>query len=138
LNGVTIREWSVLRALHADSGHVEGATFSEVHDIGGRLEATGKHWHMEADTVLKAIGQTLVLADPTLATLALRSGRIDVDAEGRTSLMNVWAGGDCTYGGQDLTVEAVEHGKIAAQSIDRALGFLRQGKPFTRVRSTHG
>ena len=30
----------------------------------------------------------------------------------RTSLENVWAGGDCTYGGQDLTVEAVEHGKI--------------------------
>jgi dihydropyrimidine dehydrogenase (NAD+) subunit PreT len=138
LNGVTIREWSVLRALHADNGHLEGATFSEVHDIGGRLEATGKHWHMEADTVLKAIGQTLVLADATLATLALRNGRIDVDSEGRTSHTRVWAGGDCTYGGQDLTVEAVEHGKIAAQSIDRALGFLRQGKPFTRVRSTHG
>ena len=51
-------------------------------------------------------------------------------------MTNVWAGGDCTHGGQDLTVEAVEHGKIAAQSMDRAFGIQRQGKPFTRVRKT--
>ena len=73
--------------------------------------------------MLKAIGQTLVLADPTLQTLVLQGSRIKVDEEGRTSLTNVWAGGDCTYGGQDLTVEAVEHGKIAAQSMDRAFGI---------------
>ncbi len=134
LNGVTIRTWSVLETLDADAGHVEGATFAGVHEVGGRLEATGKRWRIAADTVLKAIGQMLVLADPTLATLKLRGGRIDVDAEGRTSLANVWAGGDCTYGGQDLTVEAVEHGKIAAHSIDRALGMFRAGAPFARVR----
>ncbi|HEX7437699.1 MAG TPA: FAD-dependent oxidoreductase, partial [Caldimonas sp.] len=71
---------------------------------------------------------------PTLTTLALRGGRIEVDAEGRTSLAKVWAGGDCTFGGQDLTVEAVEHGKIAAHSIDRSLGMVRSGAPFERVR----
>ena len=134
LNGVTIREWSVLRALDTGSGHVEGATFAAVQEINGKLEMTGKHWSIEADSVLKAIGQTLVLADPALATLALHGGRIEVDEQGRTSLPKVWAGGDCTYGGRDLTVEAVEHGRIAAQSIDRALGFVRQGKPFSRVR----
>ena len=32
----------------------------------------------------------------------------------------VWAGGDCVARGQDLTVEAVEHGKRAAMSIDAA------------------
>jgi len=133
-NGVTIRTWSVLESLDGESGHVEGATFGGVHEVGGKLEATGKRWRIAADTVLKAIGQTLVLADPRLATLALRGGRIEVDAEGRTSLPRVWAGGDCTYGGQDLTVEAVEHGKIAAHSIDRALGMVRQGAPFGRVR----
>ncbi|HEY4067221.1 MAG TPA: NAD(P)-dependent oxidoreductase [Burkholderiaceae bacterium] len=124
-NGVTIRTWSVLKSLEVSMGHVQGAHFAEVRDVNGRLEVTGKQWELHADTVLKAIGQTLTLADPTLATLALQSGRIAVDAEGRTSLMNVWAGGDCTAGGQDLTVEAVEHGKIAAYSIDRALGFAR-------------
>ncbi|MEO8526865.1 MAG: FAD-dependent oxidoreductase, partial [Caldimonas sp.] len=134
LNGVTIRTWSVLKSLDAASGHVEGATFASVQEVGGKLESTGKHWSIAADTVLKAIGQVLVLADPALTALALRGGRIAVDAEGRTSLSKVWAGGDCTHGGQDLTVEAVEHGKIAAHSIDRALGIARQGKPFARVR----
>jgi dihydropyrimidine dehydrogenase (NAD+) subunit PreT len=134
LNGVTIRTFSVLKSLDHALGQVQGATFSEVREMSGRLEVTGKQWTIEADTVLKAIGQTLVLADPTLQTLVTRSGRIKVDEEGRTSLTNVWAGGDCTWGGQDLTVEAVEHGKIAAQSMDRAFGMLRNGKPFTRVR----
>ena len=134
LNGVTIRTWSVLKSLDAPEGHVAGATFVGVQDIGGKLESTGRHWTIAADTLLKAIGQTLVLVDPMLTTLAVRGGRIEVDAEGRTSHAKVWAGGDCTYGGRDLTVEAVEHGKIAAHSIDRALGIARVGKPFTRLR----
>ena len=134
LNGVTIRTWSALKTLDTSAGHVEGATFASVHEVGGKLEATGKHWSIATDTVLKAIGQTLVLADPTLATLVLRDGRIKVDEEGRTSLTNVWAGGDCTHGGRDLTVEAVEHGKIAAHSIDRAFGIHRNGAAFQRVR----
>ena len=41
--------------------------------------------------------------------------------DGRTSHPKVWAGGDCTFGGRDLTVEAVEHGKRAAISVDRIL-----------------
>jgi glutamate synthase (NADPH/NADH) small chain len=53
--------------------------------------------------------------------LALEGGRITVDAERRTTLPGVWAGGDCVAGGQDLTVSAVEDGKQAALSIDRAL-----------------
>ena len=133
-NGVTIRTWSVLKALDTSLGHVQSASFAEVGDVNGRLEMTGKHWSLDADTVQKAIGQTLVLADPTAATLALKSGRIAVDAEGRTSLPKVWAGGDCTYGGRDLTVEAVEHGKIAAYSIDRALGFVRHEAASRRAR----
>ena len=33
----------------------------------------------------------------------------------------MWAGGDCVYGGEDLTVSAVQDGKLAALSIDRVL-----------------
>ena len=134
LNGVSIREWSVPRALDTGGGALAGISFAEVRELDGRLEATGRHYTLEADTVLKAIGQTLLVADPALGTVALRDGRIAVDADGRTSLPNVWAGGDCTWGGRDLTVEAVEHGKIAAHAIDRALGFVRPGRPFDRVR----
>ena len=136
LNGVTIRTWSVLKALDVSAGAVTGATFATMREADGRLQETGETWSTPVDTVFKAIGQTLVLADPTLATLRLRSGRIEVDAEGRTSLPGVWAGGDCTFGGQDLTVEAVEHGKIAAHSIDRALAKSPRVAPFTRVRRT--
>ena len=39
--------------------------------------------------------------------VALAGGKIAVDAEGRTSLEKVWAGGDCATGGDDLTVTAV-------------------------------
>jgi len=51
----------------------------------------------------------------------IEAGRIKVDAERRTSMIGVWAGGDCAAGGRDLTVVAVEDGKIAAESINRAL-----------------
>ena len=72
--------------------------------------------------VLTAIGQVLVpTAFGGADVLALAGGRIVVDAERRTSLAGVWAGGDCVAGGQDLTVAAVEDGKQAALSIDRAL-----------------
>ncbi|MGO7425837.1 dihydropyrimidine dehydrogenase, partial [Rhizobium ruizarguesonis] len=37
------------------------------------------------------------------------------------SLDGVWAGGDCVFGGNDLTVSAVAHGRDAAESITRAL-----------------
>ena len=43
--------------------------------------------------------------------------RIVVDDERKTSLDNVWAGGDCVGGGEDLTVCAVQDGKLAARSI---------------------
>ena len=57
--------------------------------------------------------------------LELEAGRIAVDFERRTSLPDVWAGGDCAAGGRDLTVVAVEDGKQAALSINRALqGFV--------------
>ena len=56
---------------------------------------------------------------------AVESGRIRVDAERRSSLADVWAGGDC-IAGRDLTVVAVQDGKIAAESIDRALAATKE------------
>ena len=63
--------------------------------------------------------------EPNRADLAVKDGRIVVDAERRTSVERVWAGGDCVFGGQDLTVSAVEDGKQAARSIVAALGASR-------------
>ena len=75
--------------------------------------------------MFKAIGQN-VLWDSmgeTADALELERGRIAVDDNRKTSLADVWAGGDCIAGGEDLTVSAVQDGKLAAMDIDR---FLRQ------------
>jgi glutamate synthase (NADPH/NADH) small chain len=43
--------------------------------------------------------------------------RIAVDGALRTSVPGIYAGGDCVAPGQDLTVQAVQHGKLAALAI---------------------
>ena len=53
--------------------------------------------------------------------------RAAVDAEGRTSIPGVWAGGDCAFGGQDLTVSAVAMGRDAAESINLSLAAAAAG-----------
>jgi len=118
-NGVSIRPHCVPKLVQAADGAVRSVTLAAVREQDGRLVETGETWQIDVDMVFTAIGQTL--ESRPLAGIALEHGRIRVDAEGRTSLGGIWAGGDCTYGGRDLTVEGVEHGKIAAHSIDRAL-----------------
>lgn len=88
-------------------------------DEAGRLVGTGERFTVAADMVLKAIGQTLVTAGIDREILALDGERIAVDDERRTSLAGVWAGGDCAATGLDLTVQAVQDGKLAASSMDR-------------------
>ena len=90
---------------------------------GGRLEGTGQTFVLDADVVFKAIGQKVLwerLAE-TAEIVEVKQDRIVVDEERRTSLPGVWAGGDCVHGGADLTVSAVQDGKLAALSIDRFL-----------------
>jgi glutamate synthase (NADPH/NADH) small chain len=124
-NGVRIRHWAKpLRALGA-GGRLRAVEF-EYTAVGeqNRLEGTGERFELAADQLFKAIGQTFVpdpLRDGAQQPLDLRSGRIVVDAERRTSLPGVFAGGDCVLGGQDLTVQAVQDGKLAAHAIDRYL-----------------
>ena len=79
--------------------------------------------NLPCDQLFKAIGQGFLPAelDGSREVVELQGGRIAVDAERRTSLAGVWAGGDCVAGGKDLTVVAVEDGKQAALSIDRQL-----------------
>jgi dihydropyrimidine dehydrogenase (NAD+) subunit PreT len=116
-NGVTIHHWLAPVEVLGQSGHVSGITFAHQAMVDGKLAPTGETTTLAADTVLKAIGQKL--GNPVLAEagLTLSGGKIATDAEGTTNLKGVWAGGDCRAGGLDLTVEAVEHGKLAAKAI---------------------
>ena len=119
-NGVHIRHWAAPQELLCEDGAVTGMRFAATALRDGQLVETGETFTLEADMVLKAIGQTYV-TEPVGKAIALQGGRIATDAAGRTSLARVWAGGDCRAGGRDLTVEAVEHGKVAALSIHEAL-----------------
>lgn len=110
-SGVMIHHWASPNRLTGDT-HVTGVDFDLAHNDEGM--------HLDADIVFKAIGQRM--DDSGLDALASESGRIAVDARQKTSADRVWAGGDCVVGGDDLTVSAVQHGKIAAIDIDQ---FLR-------------
>ena len=119
-HGVTIHHWLAPDALlgdDANDGHVVGVRFARQAMVGGRLQATGLFETLDADMVFKAIGQKLDSQLLTDCGLSLRDGRVLADDDGRTSLAGLYAGGDCRYGGRDLTVEAVQDGKRAAQAI---------------------
>jgi glutamate synthase (NADPH/NADH) small chain len=122
-DGVRIRHWGRPVRILGES-HVTGVEFEYTRDSAtGSLQGTGEFFTLPADVVFKAIGQALIAGelDGAVPPLRMEGGRIAVDAERRTSLENVWAGGDCVAGGEDLTVVAVQDGKLAALSIDRYL-----------------
>lgn len=123
-NGVIIRHWLQPRALtRNERGEVCGITLDYTAMNDGRLETSGESVTLASDQVFKAIGQMpaeKILAD---AGMTLSRGRISVDEERRTSVPGIWAGGDCIAGGQDLTVAGVQDGKLAAESIHRALSM---------------
>lgn len=104
-------------AASGHSGTVRAVRFARQTLVDGQFVPTGELVTLDADWVLKAIGQQL--GNPVLmqAGLALDGGRLVTDAQGRTNLDGVWAGGDGRAGGLDLTVEAVEHGKQSAHAI---------------------
>ncbi len=92
--------------------------FARTKTEAGQLVETGETFELAADQVLCAIGQRLV--DQPEA-LTIERGKIVVNEVGRTSAAWVWAGGDCTSEGEDLTVTAVAQGRDAAIDIDAAL-----------------
>ncbi len=119
-NGIMIRYWARPVAIHGHD-HVSGVEFERTRlDADGRLVGTGEQFTIYCDTVFKAIGQALDGA-ALVEMPEMRRGKIVVDGDYRTSLDGVWAGGDCVFGGEDLTVTAVQHGKLAAQAIDSSL-----------------
>jgi dihydropyrimidine dehydrogenase (NAD+) subunit PreT len=120
-DGVLIRTFMRPNKLIADAGKLVAVEFEYTREEAGKLVGTGETLVLACDQLFTAIGQIFQSEHTNGDLLALRTGRIVVDGERRTSFEGIWAGGDCVYGGQDLTVAAVEDGKQAALSIDRAL-----------------
>ena len=121
LGGVRIRTWAApLDVLLDELGRVAGMRFEETRMDDGRLVRTGAFIDIAADAVFKAIGQAMAeppAADDLAQSLWQGGERIAVDAALRTRVPGIYAGGDCVAPGQDLTVQAVQHGKLAATAI---------------------
>ena len=111
------------KRLLSDDNHVTAMEFDVMQSQNdGNLMASGENITLKADVVFKAIGQKLVTEGLTENnSLQLEKGRIVVDKHRKTSLTKVWAGGDCVLDGDNLTVSAVQDGKLAAISINETL-----------------
>ena len=123
-NGVLIRTQARPIRIHSLDKQLRAVEFEYTEKgANGQMKGTGETFKIAADQLFKAIGQSL---DPSPLgngdVPELTGGRINVDPNQRTNLPDVWAGGDCTAG-NDLTVIAVQDGKIAAQSINEYLSI---------------
>lgn len=129
-NQVRLMTWAQPDEVLLDGqGQVRGMRFARTRLADGRLVKTGETFELAADAVFKAIGQTFdeaTLSDPLAHSLQRTGDRITVDEHLRTSIPGVYAGGDCTSLGQDLTVQAVQHGKLAAQAIHAQLMLTQE------------
>ncbi|WP_158966674.1 NAD(P)-dependent oxidoreductase [Chachezhania sediminis] len=100
------------------NGRAQEIVLARTETRDGRLAATGETVTLAADQVFRAIGQTLAgLPDG----LKVEAGKIAVTGPGRTGIAGIWAGGDCTAGGEDLTVTSVAQGRDAAMDIHATL-----------------
>ncbi len=113
--GVKIKHWVQPRKVLTKGKTAIGLKCDYTKMDKGKLVPTGETLEIPADMIFKAIGQTAI--NVTGGALALIDGRIKIDAEKRTSVNGIWAGGDCAAGGKDLTVAAVDDGRRAAESI---------------------
>ena len=124
-NQVRLMTWAQPQDVLLDNtGKVRGMRFARTRLENGRLVTTGETFELAADAVFKAIGQTFddaTLSDPLAQALIRVGDRIEVDEQLRTSVPGIYAGGDCTSLGQDLTVQAVQHGKLAAEAMHAQL-----------------
>jgi ferredoxin len=96
----------------------------------------GSEFVVEADTVIKAIGQKPYRDLFGALGVEMDGNLVRADQDMRTSAPGLFAGGDCTNGGATV-VEAVRHGRKAALAIHRALSGsarpARPGKPAPRI-----
>lgn len=129
-NQVRMRTWAQpQQVLLDDAGHVRGMRFEKTAVVNGRLSGTGETFEIAADAIFKAIGQGMdetSISDPLAKTLKRDGDKIHVDDQFRTVLPRIYAGGDCVAPGQDLTVQAVQHGKLAALAIHHDINGLKE------------
>jgi dihydropyrimidine dehydrogenase (NAD+) subunit PreT len=117
-NSTGVEALECVRTRRGDKDHSGRSSFVAV---------SGSEFRLEVEMVVKALGQkrkTEFLA--RIPNLELQDGRVVVDPSTmRTSNPFYFAGGDCVNGGGEV-VDAVAHGKRAAQGIHETLDQSRQ------------
>ena len=98
-------------------GRLTGVVFERMAEGPDGLAPTGERFTLPADQMFRAVGQRLGDANG----LDTVHGKVVTQGSGRTRMDKVWAGGDCSAGGDDLTVTAVAQGRDAAEDIHGSL-----------------
>ena len=120
--GVKIITNAVPTSIYKKNGiHQLNLSYTEVDKHTGKLKELEQTFSIEADQIFCAIGQKF---NNLLDVFKSHKGKIMIDENCKTSVENVWAGGDCVDKGEDLTVSAVAQGRNAAQAIHQSI-FLK-------------
>lgn len=117
--GVVIKHWLSPKKIKTKHGKLASVKFNYTELKNGKLMDINQSLTLKADQLFKAIGQNLI--SESISELQLKSKRILVDESMQTSNKKIWAGGDCIFGGDDLTVTASANGRDAAIAINKQL-----------------
>jgi dihydropyrimidine dehydrogenase (NAD+) subunit PreT len=134
--GVEFRWLSAPTRILGEEGRVRGVEFIrmrlEAADDSGRprpVPIPDSEYVVEADTVIRAIGQHRLMEVLQGLEVECRDGVIQVDERFRTSNPKVFAAGDCTFEkgrGEAMVVEAAEQGKVAAWSLHQQWSHMQR------------
>ncbi|MFT5711687.1 MAG: dihydropyrimidine dehydrogenase (NAD+) subunit PreT [Glaciecola sp.] len=119
---VRIKTWSRPEQIHiGQDGKLTGISFRKTYLEDGELKDKAEQFDIDCSALFKAVGQKLIYPESEQLIPTVSNGKIATFHNQLTSIDGVFAGGDCTGVGQDLTVEAVQQGKLAALAIQQQL-----------------
>jgi len=121
---VRIKTWSQPEEIKLDADDkLTSMTFRKTYLQDGKLMGSDELFEISCSAVFKAVGQKMAYPPAEQLIPTISNGKIATFHNQLTSIEGVFAGGDCTGVGQDLTVEAVQQGKLAALAIQQSLNL---------------
>lgn len=125
--GIEFRFYSAPVRIIGENGRVKAVEY--VRTTADARPIPGSTFVEEADTVIRAIGQSRLLETLERIGVAHDGGVVRVDESLQTARAGIFAAGDCIFakGSREaMVVEAAEQGKTAASSVD---AYLRAPVP---------
>ncbi len=117
--GVTIRHWLQPKRIALKDDKVAGIELEYTTLVDGKLDDDRRNGYHCRRPDLQG-DRSVLRGDPASDRSRSKPAASSPMPKASTSLANVWAGGDCVLGGEDLTVSAVAMGRDAAEAINRA------------------